>query len=284
MMAKETVYEKVKQIVTEILNLDLDDIQDGEIDKVSLEEYGYSSIDALEVLVALEEEFHIEIDDENLNFEFLQSIASITDYIETQLQQAQTDCEKENKGKRTIIIGIAGGSGSGKSTFCQKLYEKLEKDRKVKMITTDQFFASELPKMISPATGKEYDDWNAPAAVNDEAVEHAVKEAQGEFDVVLVEGSSVLYFDNLRKLFDVKIFIDLDSDERMYRRIKRNMAMWNASMEEVADYYLESAKFSEKKNYLDTKIYADLVLNGNSDHELSIAMISAWVASRQKGE
>ena len=102
--------------------------------------------------------------------------------------------------------------------------------------------------------------------------------------MILVEGSSVLYFEELRKQFDLKIFLDLDSDERMYRRIKRNMAMWNASMEEVADYYLESAKFSEKKNYLDTKMYADLVLNGRSDHELSTDMIQAWVSSRLKGE
>lgn len=68
MIAKETVYKKVKKIVTEILNLELDDIRDEKIDKVSLEEYGYNSIDALEVLVALEEEFQIQINDENLNF------------------------------------------------------------------------------------------------------------------------------------------------------------------------------------------------------------------------
>ncbi len=44
MIAKETVYKKVKKIVTEILNLELDDIRDEKIDKVSLEEYGYNSI------------------------------------------------------------------------------------------------------------------------------------------------------------------------------------------------------------------------------------------------
>ncbi|HJB26206.1 MAG TPA: AAA family ATPase [Firmicutes bacterium] len=283
MIAKETVYKKVKKIVTEILNLELDDIRDEKIDKVSLEEYGYNSIDALEVLVALEEGFQIQINDENLNFEFLQSITSITDYIFNQLQQPENKEETTMKNK-SITIGIAGGSGSGKSTFCKKLQERLNKEFQVKTISTDQFFVGELPKMVSPATGKEYDDWNAPGAVNHEGVEQAVKEAQGEAEVILVEGSSVLYFEELRKQFDLKIFLDLDSDERMYRRIKRNMAMWNASMEEVADYYLESAKFSEKKNYLDTKMYADLVLNGRSDHELSTDMIQAWVSSRLKGE
>ncbi len=61
--------------------------------------------------------------------------------------------------------------------------------------------------MVSPATGKEYDDWNAPGAVNHEGVEQAVKEAQGEAEVILVEGSSVLYSEELRKQFDLKIFL-----------------------------------------------------------------------------
>lgn len=178
-----------------------------------------------------------------------------------------------------MIIGIAGGSGSGKSTFTNRLVEQI-RPIQVHSISTDRFFKSELPKMISPSSGKEYDNWNSPDSIDFERLLETVQGHRSENmeqTVVIVEGLSVLYFPELRDMFDLSIFIELDSDERMYRRIKRNMRMWNISMEEVADYYLESAKFEEKKFFLPTKQYADFIINGSSDFRKQISVISSWI-------
>ncbi len=178
-----------------------------------------------------------------------------------------------------LTIGVAGGSGSGKSTFAKLLVEKLRPIKTV-LISTDGFFRRPLPKMISPATGREYEDWNSPDSIDSEKVIDAVRQSRleaSEAQVVIVEGLSVLYFPELLELLDLKIFIDLDSDERMYRRIKRNMAMWGVPMEEVADYYLEAAKFGEEKHFLPTKRNADLVLNGGSDFIKPALVVESWV-------
>lgn len=177
-------------------------------------------------------------------------------------------------------IGIAGGSGSGKSTFAKQLAEGLPLPSSI--ISTDSFFKRPLPKMISPSSGKEYEDWNSPESLDIPRLLEAVKQRRMEEAgnaVTLVEGLSALYFPELRELFDLSIFIELDSDERMYRRIKRNMQMWGVSLQEVADYYLESAKYGEERYFLPTKRYADLVISGAAGFEKPISVVSAWVCS-----
>lgn len=183
-----------------------------------------------------------------------------------------------------LTIGIAGGSGSGKSTFAKILAERLNPVKTV-MISTDGFFRRPLPKMISPSSGREYEDWNSPESIDLEKVIEAVRQSRQEGDesqVVIVEGLSVLYFPELVEMMDLKIFIDLDSDERMYRRIKRNMKMWGVPMEEVADYYLASAKFGEERYFLPTRRKADLVFSGASDFSKPASVVEAWVREQMK--
>lgn len=188
----------------------------------------------------------------------------------------------EKTAKTPIVIGVAGGSGSGKSTFVGQLQKALS-PLQVCSISTDQFFRMPLPTMVSPSTGRVYEDWNSPDSIDKENLLEtltAQMSAEAGNDVILVEGLSVLFFEDLLKLMDLKIFIELDSDERMYRRIKRNMKMWGVSMEEVADYYLESAKYAEEKNFLPTKIKADLIINGNHNFEKTIGIIRAWIQTQ----
>ncbi len=184
-----------------------------------------------------------------------------------------------------VIIAVAGGSGSGKSTFVQQLAEALrEQSVKVCFVSTDSYFKHPLPKMISPLTGQEYEDWNSPESIDSAAFIAEVKAyaaGEKEADILLVEGLSVLYFSELLPLYHLKVFVELDSDLRMYRRIKRNMANWGVSMEEVADYYLEAAKFGEEKYFLPTKRQADLILNGASDFTKSTELLAAWVQSKR---
>ena len=120
--------------------------------------------------------------------------------------------------------------------------------------------------MISPLSNTEYDDYNCPESLNYEAYLSAAKEtvANEETDVVLLEGLTVLYFPAIRELADLKIYLDLDAEIRMYRRIVRNIAAGRGTMEEIADFYLNSAKYSESSYLKDTKLQADIILNGHN--------------------
>ncbi len=181
---------------------------------------------------------------------------------------------------RPLVLGIAGGSGSGKSTFAAALVERLQ-PLKTAVISTDGFFKRPLPTMVSPVSGKTYDDWNSPDAIDIDRLMASVDGLiSGDADVVIIEGLSVFCFDALLRLMHLKVFIDLPSDERMYRRIKRNMQMWGISMEEVADYYLEAAKFAEEQHFLPTRVKADIIVNGYADYDKPLALIAAWVKAQ----
>ena len=67
--------------------------------------------------------------------------------------------------KKPFVIAIAGCSGSGKSTFSQMLLEEF-KDYKVELLPTDKYFNRPLPKMISPLSNLEYDDYSCPESLN----------------------------------------------------------------------------------------------------------------------
>lgn len=189
-----------------------------------------------------------------------------------------------NKNTSLQVIGIAGGSGSGKSTFAKLLSEELY-PLKTNILSTDCFFRFPLPQLVSPVSGKTYDDWNSPSSIDLEKLTDSVQKclsASEEGTTVILEGLSILYFPELLELMDLKIFIDLDSDERMYRRIKRNMTMWNTPMEEIAEYYLEAAKYGEEKFFLPTKQKADLIINGRTDFSLSLSVVAAWIRTQLK--
>ncbi|MGZ9583059.1 uridine kinase family protein [Paenibacillus marinisediminis] len=183
---------------------------------------------------------------------------------------------------KPIMVGIAGGSGSGKSTYCELLANELE-EFQVAVVSTDHFFKEDLPKMMSPISNVEYDDYNHPDALDYNKLMdylYNLQIAEKHPDVIIVEGIFTLYFEELRQMFDVKIFVDLDADERMYRRIRRNMKDWGVSLEEVATYYLDAAKHREKEFALPTKKFADFIINGNHLEGITENIIGCWISSK----
>lgn len=177
---------------------------------------------------------------------------------------------------KSLVIGISGGSGCGKSTLCEMLEKRLS-NKNILSIHMDEHFKNPLPKMKSPITNEEYDDWNHPESIDYSKPLSILKSAinDGSNDIILIEGVTLFCFEKLRELIDLKIFIDLDSDERMYRRIKRNMK-FGFQMDEIAEYYLHFAKFREQEFSLRTKVYADVILNGYKLDGKALDVIVAW--------
>lgn len=178
-----------------------------------------------------------------------------------------------------FVIGIAGGSGSGKSTFSALLKEELESEFKVKIMTADAYFKRPLPTMISPMTGAEMEEYNSPESVEYDRLYEDIHTHMEDTDiqVLIVEGNGILYYEKLRTLMDLKIFMDLEIEHRMYRRIVRNIANGRGSMEDIAEFYLQSARFSEQKFFIPTKRYADIVLNGDHYQTVGKAAVIAYV-------
>lgn len=122
-----------------------------------------------------------------------------------------------------IIIGIAGGSASGKSTFTDILANRLS-DIRTAVFHMDSYFKShdELPRSVSPVSGKVYADYNLPESFELQRLRDDLANVI-DADAVIVEGLFTLWDDMLCRLLDLKLFVDCRADERIVRRLRRNM-------------------------------------------------------------
>ncbi len=173
---------------------------------------------------------------------------------------------------KPYIIGIAGGSASGKSTLSAKLDARLrENGASSKVMSMDSYFLSEneLPLAKSPVDNtKEYRDYNHPDSFDLVALNRDLDEliSSSENDVVIVEGLLTLYDKVLISKLDIKLFVDCRADERIVRRLRRNM-QWGMSFDEIADVYLDLVRYRHDEFVEPTKSIADIVVDGSSDFE-----------------
>lgn len=192
-----------------------------------------------------------------------------------------------HKSHKPIIIGIAGGSASGKHRIAGTLSKTLSGSvSKVKILCMDTYFKKPLPKCTAPFSGREYDDYNHPQSVNIKKLLTDIKHflQTKEFDVIIVEGLLTLQNSNLRKLFDLKVFVDADADERIARRLRRNMKERGLSFDEIADYYLDSVRFRHQEFVQPSKWYADIIMNGSQWSNTAIEMLANWIKFKLKRE
>lgn len=162
------------------------------------------------------------------------------------------------------IVAIAGGTCSGKSTLADFLYENLEKDYNVKLINMDSYMKNPSPKVISPFTNKEYDEHNHPDGIDQEKLYENFNIACDNHSCVIVEGVFALYLKEIFSKADLKVFVDLESDERLVRRIKR-FQTYGHTFDEITERYLDTVKFRHNEFVEPTKNRADIIINGNLD-------------------
>ncbi len=160
-----------------------------------------------------------------------------------------------------IIIGLAGGSGSGKSTVAKKIRAGLP-GRKVEIFALDRFFKpeAEMPRYWSAYHGCARPHYNHPDSLKvDEMV--AFCEQVSGFDVVLLDGHFCLYYPEMRRRMDVKCFVDIDLDEMLERRTRRNLAEgYGGGAENIWHYNRECVGPEYIRYLLPTRAYADIVI------------------------
>ena len=178
-----------------------------------------------------------------------------------------------------LLIGIAGGSCSGKTTLTNALEAHLtSRGKKVIAIHMDAFFKNPPPTVTAPFSGVEHPEMNHPDSLKQDELFAAVDSAlESDADVLIVEGLMALHFENIRSRCDLKLFIDLRSDERLYRRIKRFMRDRGLTMDEVAVRFLDTVRFRHDEFVEPTRWYADMLLNGSADTQKSCEIITAYL-------
>ena len=164
-------------------------------------------------------------------------------------------------GKRPFFIGMGGGSAAGKSTLAAVLAERLAPMR-VEMIGQDRFFKrpEDMPKYYSGIHGDYRPAYNEPDSFKQEEM-FAYSRGVAGADVAILEGILVLWFAELRELMDFKIYIEADADERIIRRIRRNMKTVD-DYDPITEYYLESVRGQHREYNAPTREYADLIVPG----------------------
>lgn len=186
----------------------------------------------------------------------------------------------------TVIVGIAGGSASGKSTLAAALAEALtERLKQVETLAMDRYVREDRaagPHFLSASTGERLFDWNHPDAydtarlLSDLGGRAAAPDAP---DVLLVEGLLALHFTELRRRLDLRLFVDLEADVRALRRLLRDMQGGRASRDPqfIARYYLESARVGHARYVEPSRLQADLILRGDADFSRLAPLLCAVV-------
>ena len=132
---------------------------------------------------------------------------------------------------------------------------------------------------MAPITRKVYAEHNTPEALELERFYSDFAQACAPGSgrrLVLVEGLFALHLEAVRERADLKVFVDLESDERLARRIVKFMA-WGDTYEQVTSRYLDSVRFRHNELVEPTRWHADLVLNGTLDSHKGVAVLEGYL-------
>lgn len=181
--------------------------------------------------------------------------------------------------KKAFVIGIAGGSASGKSTFSEKLKEALC-GVEVLELHMDSYFKPESERQMveAPISGKVYRDDNHPSSFDLEELKSDLSKAlrDGQTEVVIIEGLLTLWDQDIYNQLDLRLFVECRADERIVRRLKRNMKR-GLKFDEIADVYLDFVRYRHDEYVEPTKWRADFIINGSNFSDKAIKIIVNYV-------
>lgn len=194
------------------------------------------------------------------------------------------------------VIAIAGGTGSGKTTFANKIVEQLPQH--VCLLTHDAYYKDNHHLTYEQRCNLNYDhpeSFDTPLFVEHvralregKPIERPVYNFSTHLreqqtlsveprDIILVEGILILENPSLRSLFDLKIFVDTDADVRILRRITRDIEERGRTLGSVIDQYLNTVKPMHEAFVEPTKRYADVIIPEGAFNEAGFDVIMARI-------
>ncbi|XP_022084320.1 uridine-cytidine kinase 2-like [Acanthaster planci] len=205
--------------------------------------------------------------------------------------------------RRPFLIGVSGGTASGKSSVCTKIVERLgqrnidSKKRKVAVISQDSFYR-DLSNGEQAKAFKGQFNFDHPDSFDFELIKRTLEDVVAgktvkiptydfttnsrkaeEFtviypaDVVLFEGILVFYNKEVRDMFHMKLFVDTDADTRLSRRVVRDINDRGRELEQVLVHYVKFVKPAFEEFCLPTKKYADIIIPRGAENIVAIELI-----------
>ena len=192
-----------------------------------------------------------------------------------------------SEDKRPIVIGVTGGSGSGKTTVSQAIYDNL-KGQSIQIINQDTYYNDQAMMTMEERKAVNYDHPLAfdtdlliqqlDALRHNQSIEMPVYDYK-EYtrsaktvhvepqDVIILEGILILDDERLRDLMDIKVYVDADDDIRILRRIQRDMKERGRTLDSIISQYLKTVKPMYHQFIEPTKRYADIIVPEGGHHQ-----------------
>lgn len=199
-----------------------------------------------------------------------------------------------------LIIGIAGGTGSGKTTVVNQILNELPADE-VCVISQDSYYKATDDLTYEERTKINFDH---PKAIDfDLLVKHLKLLKKGKIieqpvysfvthnrikdtlkthprKVVIVEGILIFNNNELRNLFDIKVFVHADADERLIRRLRRDVEERGRDVAEVLDRYQKTLKPMHQQFIEPTKNYADIIIPNDRYNNVAIDIVRTVISNK----
>ena len=201
---------------------------------------------------------------------------------------------------KPIIIGIAGGSASGKTSISRRLKQHFENEGSVMIIRQDDYYKDQSDKPMEERVKTNYDH---PFAFDNDLLLQQVHElSEGRTvekptydyvhhtrsdvtetcypcDVLILEGLFVLEDENIRDLLDIKIFVDTDADVRFIRRLIRDVNERGRSVDSIVSQYLDTVRPMHEQFIEPSKRYADVIIPEGGHNEVAIDLLTTKISS-----
>lgn len=201
------------------------------------------------------------------------------------------------KQDKPLIIGVTGGSGSGKTSVSQSIYNNFP-GKSILMLEQDSYYKSQNHLSFEDRLKTNYDHpfafdtdllvQHLKSLLSKKTIEKPVYDyvnhtrskatvLQEPREVIILEGILILEDQRLRDLMDIKIYVDTDDDIRIIRRIRRDMMERGRSLDSVIDQYLNVVKKMHEQFIEPTKKYADVIIPEGGANQVAIDLVTTKI-------